>query len=211
MSLKILTGAFLIAAATLPATAATTIAGAYTRVSTAETITAAFTAPAGTSSVRQYTGSVEVLVSGTGFSLGSAINDAFYFAPSGTDTGAYYKLAIGTSAQPLAPFDTTRNASRLINFIDGVGAVSFGTAPAYSPTNSYRFVADIGGLSSLLSFGVLDGNFGDNGGQYNVTLWQLAPGVSAVPESSTWLMMIVGFGAAGAVMRRRKSAGVSIA
>ncbi len=203
MSVKLFAAALLAAAVALPAQAATTIAAAYTRISAAENITAPFTASTGVSSVATYTGPVEVLVSGTGFSAGSLINDAFYYSPSGTPTGGFYKLAIGTSAEPLVPFAATRNASRLINFIDGVGAVSFGTAPAFSATGSYRFVADIGALSSKLSFGVIDGNFGDNGGEYKITLWQLARGDAAVPEPGTWMMMIAGFGAVGFAARRR--------
>jgi PEP-CTERM motif len=211
MSFKLLATALFAAAVAFPAQAATAIAGAYTRISAAENITALFTASTGTSSINKYTGPVEVLVSGTGFSAGSLINDAFYFVPAGTDPGPAYKMGIGTSTEPLVPVATARNASRLINFVDGVGAVSFGTAPAYAANNTYRFVADIGSLSSLLSFGVIDGNFGDNGGQYNITLWQLAPGVAAVPEAGTWMMMIVGFGAVGFATRRRKAEVLAIA
>jgi hypothetical protein len=206
MTFKSITTALLVAAAALPAQAATTIAATYTRTSPAETITAPFTAPTGVSSTKAYTGPVEVLVSGTGFSAGSTINDAFYLVATQQGlAGNFYHLGIGTSASPLVGGNPALGAERFINFIDNVGAVPFGTIPAFAANNTYRFVADIGSLSSLLSFGVLDGNFGDNGGQFNITIWQLAPGVAAVPESATWVMMIAGFGFVGFAMRRRGS------
>ena len=206
MSLKLIATALIAATAVLPAHAATTIASAYTRISGAENITAPFTAPNGVSSLSMYTGPIEVLVSGTGASLGATINDAFYFTATQQGLGGnYYHLGMGTSASPLTPFNPALGVERFINFIDNVGAVPFGSIPTYAANNSYHFVADIGALSSLISFGVLDGNYADNSGSYRITVWQLAP-AGAVPEAATWGMMIVGFGAVGAAVRRRKVA-----
>lgn len=78
--------------------------------------------------------------------------------------------------------------------------------------------------SQQLGFGYLNGNFpavfGDlnfdanvnntyrfdltAGGNTLTTFAQLGSGVAAVPEPATWAMMIVGFGVAGAAMRRRR-------
>lgn len=196
-----LAGAMLAAA---PAHAGTTIASEFIRTSSLEAITAPFTLSTGTSSTGMYTGFVEVHVTGTGFSLGSAINDAFYFAGGG-NTGSFYKMGIGTSANTLAASDTTTYAAQYIRFIDGVGYVPSGTAPAYDANNSYKFVIDLGALNTKLSFGVLDGQFSDNGGQFNISLWKLRQG-GAVPEPGTWLLLIAGFGAVGAAMRRAKTA-----
>ena len=207
MSMKIGALALLAAVAATPAQAATTIAGAYTRISPAENITAPFTAPTGVGTTVTYTGPVEVLVSGTGFSAATTINDAFYFtATQQSLAGNFYHLGIGTPAEPLAPGNNTRGAERLITFIDGVGAVAPGSIPAYAANNTYNFVIDIGAGFKLRRVGVLDGQFSDNGGQYNITLWQLAPGAAAVPEASTWMMMVVGFGAVGFAARRRTAA-----
>jgi len=197
----------------LPAQAATMISDAFTRVSPQEDVTALFTAPSGTSTTGSYTGFVEVLISGTGNSNGNAVNDAFYYNGGGVDvTGfGYYRLGIGTSVEPLAAFNPSRFAGRMITFIDGVGPVASPAAPAYNPSHEYNFVIDLGALDTQLSFGVLDGNFADNAGQYNVSVWQLVPGVGAVPEPATWAMMIIGMGAAGTMMRRRKKQNLAIA
>jgi hypothetical protein len=33
----------------------------------------------------------------------------------------------------------------------------------------------------------------------------MAPGVAGVPEPTTWAMMIIGFGSAGSIVRRRRA------
>jgi PEP-CTERM motif len=181
------------------ANAATTIASAYTRTSGPENVVAPFTLPAGTSTTRNYTGAVEVFVTGSGFSLGSLTNNAF--GPFGT---GFYSLGLGTSLEPLSGGRPDLTIGRFINFIDGVGAVPFGTTPAYNPANDYRFVVDLGSLSTPLSFGVLDGFYSDNGGSFNVTLWSLRAGANnGVPEPATWLMMLFGFALIGGSMRHR--------
>jgi PEP-CTERM motif len=196
----------LAAAAALPAQAATTISSAYTRVSSVEALTALFLNPTGATSTNSYSGPVEVLVSGTGFSLGNVVNDAFYFTSGQSPlAGNYYHLGFNTTGVALTS-PATQSIEQSIAFIEGVGAVGPGTIPAYAANNTYNFVIDSGALSKKLTFGVLDGVFSDNGGQYNIQIWQLRKGAAgAVPEAGTWMMMIVGFGAAGAAMRRRLS------
>jgi PEP-CTERM motif len=205
MKFRILAAALLSMAATSAAQAATTIASAFTRVTPVEAITAPFTSGAGVTSTGTYTGFVEVRVSGTGYSAGSTINDAFYFTASQASlAGNYYHLGLGTTAQPFVMPNPTLGIERFMSFIDNVGAVPVNSIPAFAANNTYSFVIDLGALSSKLTLGVLDGNFGDNGGQYNISLWQLRQGAGAVPEAGTWVMMIVGFGAAGVAMRRRR-------
>lgn len=61
-----------------------------------------------------------------------------------------------------------------------------------------------GGNPGALIFGPNDGNYRDNSGKFDITLYQL--GTSAVPEPATWAMMITGFGLAGMAVRRRRLA-----
>jgi hypothetical protein len=77
-----------------------------------------------------------------------------------------------------------RNIDNFIVFLEGVGAVSPGTRPAFNVASTYHFVVNTGLLAGQnLQFGVSDGNFSDNGGQYNIKVWQLEPGGSTtVPE-----------------------------
>lgn len=183
------------------AVAATTISAAFTRISPIEQLTAPFSVP-GTQTQRDYSGLVEVNVSGSGYSLGPSFNDAFY--PGGL---GYYTLGLGWRAAPLAPYQPSRAIAYSISFIEGVGAVPFGTLPTRNtaPPYAYRFVIDLGALTAQpLQFGVLDGVYGDNGGAYDLSLYQLRAGATgAIPEPESWALMLIGFGGIGAVSRIR--------
>ena len=200
-----LISAVAVCALAAPAFAATpTISDAYTRVSAAENLHAPFTAPIGAQSVGAYSGFVEVNVSGSGHSLGSKFNEAFY--PYGN---GFYSLGIGWVDAPLGAYQPNMYASRLITFIEGVGPVAPKTLPPPNPAApySYRFVIDLGALTpQALQFGVLDGSYGDNGGAFDITLYQLREGAeSGVPEPGVWGLMILGFGLAGANLRRTRA------
>lgn len=165
----------------------------------AETVTAAFSPATGGQSVDSYYGLVNLTVTGTGFSNGNVLNDAFYsLSPAGTRDASYYQLAFGTS--PLMAFNT---ASAAANFI--VGGV-----PAYNAAHTYTFTLNTGLAATApgkLYFGVTDGNYADNGGAFQIQLSQ------AVPEPTTWAMMLMGFGMIGFGLRssQRKSTKVTYA
>lgn len=177
--------AALVAASVAPVAASTVILDEYTRVGPSENLTAPFTSPS-TATASSYSGYVEVLVTGTGYSLFTLLNDAFYGVPGGLPLDAqYYQLNLGWTTAPLVPFSGEgRNIDNFIVFVEGVGAVSPGTTPPFNGASSYHFVVNTGLLAGQqLQFGVSDGNFGDNGGQYNIKVWQLEPGAaSSVPE-----------------------------
>lgn len=179
--------AALFAAISCPMLGSTIILDEFTRTSAGENLIAPFTSPA-MATADSYSGYVEVIVSGTGYSLWSNINDAFYGVPGGLPLDSqFYQLNLGWTSAPLAPLvGEARNITNFIVFVEGVGAVSPGYTPAYnSPTYTYHFVVDTGLLAAQqLQFGVSDGNFGDNGGAYDITVWQLEQGGASVPESS---------------------------
>lgn len=153
--------------------------------SAAETLTAVFTMPDGGVTTGLYSGIVSVRVSGTGFSLGNQINDAFYLISGPTHDASFYQLTFGTST--LVALNPAQNA---VNFV-------VGGLPAYSPTNVYTFLLNTGSaVPTLLHFGVGDGNFADNGGAFEIT-------ISAIPEPATWTLMIGGFAMVGFAARRR--------
>lgn len=163
---------------------ATTLASAPAMA--AEVVSVSFTTPTGGQSVGTYSGVVNLTVSGTGFSLGPRINDAFYDVLTQTRDPSYYQLTFGTA--PLVPFNPAQNA---VNFL-------VGPLPAYSPTNTYSFQLNTGLVTpGILYFGVSDGNFGDNGGAYRIV-------INAVPEPASWALLIAGFGALGTAVRQER-------
>ena len=167
------------------ASGSTIILDEFSRVGPSESLTSPFVSPS-TATANSYSGYVEVLVSGTGNSLYGSINDAFYGVPSGSPyDGQYYQLNVGWSSFPLVALSgETHNINNFIVFAQGVGAVSPGYTPAYNASHTYHFVVNTGLLGAeQLQFGVSDGIFGDNGGAYNISVWQLEQGGSSVPDS----------------------------
>lgn len=89
--------------------------------------------------------------------------------------------------------------------IDFTSALLNGTAFTLTPTGTFEFgslanTALIAGANNVLTVSGL--NTGD--GAFSGTLTFAA--VSAVPEPGTWAMMLLGFGAVGFSMRRRRPA-----
>lgn len=187
------------------AEAATTIADAYTRISAGETIVAPFTDSDGVASTGSYSGLVEIAVSGVGQSAATSYNDAFHIYQGGGALGFYYQLGIGTPLKGFTAPNAGANARQYVTFIDGVGAVAAGTAPAYSADHKYHFVVDLGNFAAApLVFGVLDGVYSDNSGAYTITAYQLRAGAApGVPEPASWALMLGGFALLGTATRRR--------
>jgi hypothetical protein len=192
---------------------ASLIADNFTRTGVSEALSAPFTVPA-TSTTNSYGGLVEIIVSGTGFSLFSNINDAFYGTASGTQFDPqFYQLNIGWSGFAQAPFASdAHNIDNFIVFIDGVGAVTPVARPAYAANNTYRFVIEVPLNVGALQFGVADGDYGDNGGSYALQVFQLIRGAAQpAPEPAALSLLCVGLlglatsSFAGAGRRRRAS------
>lgn len=167
------------------ASASTAILDEYTRTGQTDTLYVPFTSWS-VLTPGSYMGPVEVLVSGTGYSLWNIINDSFHGVAGQTPLDSqYYQLNVGWDSAPLVPFSgEPRNITNFISFVEGVGAVTPAYTPAYAGDNTYHFVIDTGLLAtSQLQFGVSDGNFGDNGGAYNLQVWQLEKKSASVPDT----------------------------
>ena len=111
------------------------------------------------------------------------------------DAGSYY-LNFYYSPRPGIPLssngiDVLVNGVSIFN-ISGAGA----GATVWSPQQLFFTV----GAGSTLAFSAIGTNDSLGGYLDNIRL------VSSVPEPSTWGMMLVGFGAIGFAMRRRRSA-----
>lgn len=151
-----------------------TSAIAYARTGTSEQTYVQFVSPS-ISTIEKYSKYVEIDVSGTGWSSGANINDAFYGVPSGIPNSPYYQLNIGWDNAPLTPFvGESRNIDNYIAFIEGIGPVIPPARPQYSLDNHYHFVVAVPETATHLQFGVSDGNFSDNGGAYHIQVWQVA-------------------------------------
>jgi len=72
--------------------------------------------------------------------------------------------------------------------------------------NRFAFMALDGETITNLSYSIFGG---DAGGIRQVRIASVAGGVPAVPEASTWAMMLLGFGAAGFAMRRRPNSAIT--
>ena len=150
-----------------------------------ENVVVAFNTSTGGQTTALFSGVVTLRVSGTGFSLGPRINDAFYDVANQTLNTGY--CALGFDTVPLVPFSPGRNVQ---NFL-------VGPVPAFSASSIYNFKINVGATPSILYFGVMDGQFSDNGGRFDIT-------VNGVPEPASWAMLIAGFGLVGASLRRRR-------
>ena len=113
-------------------------------------------------------------------------------------TAGRYRFEATFNVQDVRPSGVGIN---LITTTSGGLPLQFTPLASIGATNlSYSFdqVFDLG-QSFAVGFGL------DNGGDYSNDSTGVSFRVTAVPEPSTWAMMIVGFGAAGSLIRRRNS------
>ena len=153
-----------------------------------ETIDVPFTTADGGVTSGLYSGLVQIDVSGIGQSNGTLYNDAFYMIDTAVHDADYYQLSYALiQLLPLGRKDA---------YYSIVGGL-----PAYNPNHTYSFVLNTGAsVPTTLHFGVSDGIFTDNSGSFLVTITQLP-----VPEAASWALMILGFGAVGAGLRRGRA------
>jgi len=183
----------------------------YTPSGASEIVSASFTTPDGGVSTNSYHGLVEIIVAGSGESLGADVNDAFWvYSPGLGADGSYYQVTVDNA--PLVAFNPAQDVMNFIVYdVDAdteIGSQPY--RPAYRPNDhTYSLIIDTSMFgvvgSDVLHFGVSDGIFDDNDGGYRVTVRQLE--AAAVPEPATLTLLgtaIAGLGARRLRNRRQK-------
>ena len=123
----------------------------------------------------------------TGLTIGQAYQVVFWLAGN-PDGGPATKIAVasdGGAFTGVYSFDTTGNTRQNMGW----------------ERQTFRFVAD--STTADLSFSSAQPGF------YGAALDNVS--ISAVPEPATWALMILGFGAVGGAMRRRRAATLATA
>ncbi len=162
--------------------------GAYTIVvgsQPTEVLYAPFDEPGGAETSGTYHGKILVTVSGVGQALADVYSDAFYLLPGpdnsnpGPTRPGFWDLAFSTS--PILGDGSQEATNALV-----------GAPPAYNSDNVYTFELDTGSSAPThLYFGVDDQVYTDNAGAYTIAITELSAN-GAVPEPSTWAMMLAG-------------------
>ena len=131
-------------------------------------------------------------------------------------TNALYVIGVNTGTGVIAPFadigqpNVTFNQAIIIAGATGTGTVGGSPIDVVIDGNDFRAVVP---LSLLPSTGALAGEYGFNiwprvGTGNNNQISDFAPDnalLMTVPEPSTWLMMLLGFGLAGTAIRYRRA------
>jgi hypothetical protein len=204
--LAICIGVFSILSLSLQAMAGMTINNIeYVRHGASEALAATFTTPDGGRTTNNYSGVVEIIVSGSGESGRTQLNDAFWVYTetdhSPITPGHYpdvYQLTIGKTN--LVALNSSQDAQHFIVYdADAALAVTPTYVPTYRSDHTYDIVINtslLGTYASQIHFGVNDGNYSDNSGFYNIQIFQLQP----TPEPAT--LALLGLG--GLLLSRRK-------
>lgn len=165
---------------------------------------------------------------GTGSLNGSAFTDAAYSIMLTGDTANV--ASCGTSCQDLGPLNqavvsingfapVTLTLDTRIGIARGINAFFFGLDGGSDYLDFFVTDAQETAFDFLAGYGPVTGtdvfslnqflNIASSGGaltlsQSSNVQFSTAEGAVAVPEPSTWVMMLFGLGAVGAVVRRRK-------
>ncbi len=134
---------------------------------------------------------------GSGFSCGVTCDDLFTLSLNGTAIySAYFALGgAGSNVVLLKPLGATETVTSFGLFQGGIASLSV-PLTLLNGNNTLLFAY------SGFAQGQADESFGIS----NVVVTGNAPVTrGAVPEPATWGMMLIGFGAIGATMRRRKA------
>jgi hypothetical protein len=171
----------------------------FDRISGPESLNPAFDQLGGQTTVSDYSGLVEVLVSGGAGLDQQAWADAFYSFDPGTNDaiglnsnslrlGSETRIELIPSGATFHPNSSARweagsvHVAELAIVYDTPSSavsgpsldVNSGLAPVYAPSHEYHFVMDLGSYTGTLTLGIGDGGVWDNSSDtYNITLWQV--------------------------------------
>ena len=127
---------------------------------------------------------------------------AAYFGPVGSTGGITQTLSTNAGQSYLISFDLRNLEGQTPNFYN----VLFGGVSLFSATDSAAFnytnfstTATAVGASTELAF-----NFQHNPSYFGLDNVSVTAVNGAVPEPATWAMMLMGFGAMGVLLRRRR-------
>jgi hypothetical protein len=172
----------------------------FSRTGQTESLIAPLTQFGGVTTTQQWSGLVEVILSGEAVNnppTGLHVDPFWAFFPSNPSviqgTGTRFRLSFSgcaTSFECGAP-----DIVLFMSFVDGVGFVDPPNVPTldpipvetvipilqsiipYSTSHTYRFVIDIGPEPKFLTLGDGDGGVFDNSGQFNIQLFSVTPGL----------------------------------
>jgi len=151
------------------------------------------------------------------------IDSTFAGAINTADTGSFYVIGINTGTGPIAPFagvgqPNVRFNQAMVIQKSGAGSINvLGTPQTFTATIDGASFSALIPLSFLPTTGFRPEDYGFN-------IWPRLPAAqlssladfapenalisAGVPEPATWALMILGFGAAGSMLRRRIAAQV---
>lgn len=165
----------------------------YVQTGECETVTAPFTPADAVVTAGSYSRLVELTVSGTGESLSTRLNDAFWLftdvahiptAP--VNNASYYQLNVSSNTLSGGNPGGQLAKSKIVYDLDADTEVSPVYVPAYRADHTYKIVVDLGtAVPSQVHFGVADGIFGDNSGEYTITICQLVVGTDSATGDGT--------------------------
>lgn len=184
----------LVFGAPFPAVAAPLVPDFFVRSGPSETVVAPFSEASGVSTLNQYSGFVEIISSGVGNSQGLNLNDTFYLLdPLEVPTGVY-EMDLGTNEVSFSGLDPN-TIVLYMEFVEDIGFVAAPFRPPYSTDNVYHFVIAVpDSTPTPLTFGVSDGLYHDNGGQFVVEVFQL----QTIPEPRAAILLALGLLGLGA-------------
>jgi hypothetical protein len=204
----------------------------FVRTGQTATLVAPFTTFGGVTAPGQWSGLIEVIVSGSGVNVPANYfhEDAFYPFDPATNVLAQGPGILPPNALHISftgcSVSFECGALRISNFFTFVEGVGFVTVPPeialpdslsqitiqallelipYSPDHLYHFVIDIGSTPQFLTLGHGDGGVWDNSGEYDIQLFSVAPvAVASVPEPSSFLLLFLGLTGLGIFKCRKQ-------